>query len=116
MGRRRRRRRLAEGAHDAARPGVRLGLRARARAPPRTPGGRYYFDWGRTAKSQAKGASPFTPAVSLFLGLDVALGMIEQEGLEDVWARHDLLARATRAGVPRSASSSTATRTSARPS
>jgi serine---pyruvate transaminase len=62
-------------------------------------GGRYYFDWGRTAASQAKGASPFTPAVSLFLGLDVALGMIEQEGLENVLARHDLLARATRAGV-----------------
>jgi aspartate aminotransferase-like enzyme len=62
-------------------------------------GGRYYFDWTRTAKSQAKGASPFTPAVSLFLGLDVALGMIEEEGLEDVWARHDLLARATRAGA-----------------
>ena len=62
-------------------------------------GGRYYFDWGKTAKSQAKGASPFTPAVSLVLGLDVALGMIEEEGLEDVWARHDLLARAARAGV-----------------
>ncbi len=61
--------------------------------------GRYYFDWGRTAKSQAKGASPFTPAVSLFGGLDVALGMIEQEGLENVWARHELLARATRAGA-----------------
>jgi serine---pyruvate transaminase len=60
---------------------------------------RYYFDWGRTAASQAKGASPFTPAVSLFLGLDVALGMIEQEGLANVWARHDLLARATRAGA-----------------
>jgi aspartate aminotransferase-like enzyme len=63
------------------------------------PGGRYYFDWSRTAKSQAKGASPFTPAVSLFLGLDVALGMIEEEGLEDVWGRHELLARATRAGA-----------------
>jgi aspartate aminotransferase-like enzyme len=63
------------------------------------PGGRFYFDWGRTAKSQAKGASPFTPAVSLFLGLDVALELIEQEGLENVWARHDLLARATRAGT-----------------
>ena len=37
--------------------------------------------------------------MSLFLGLDVALGMIEEEGLEDVWARHDLLARATRAGA-----------------
>jgi aspartate aminotransferase-like enzyme len=62
-------------------------------------GGRFYFDWGRTAKSQAKGASPFTPAVSLFLGLDVALGLIEQEGLENVWARHELLGRATRAGA-----------------
>jgi aspartate aminotransferase-like enzyme len=61
--------------------------------------GRYYFDWGRTAKSQAKGASPFTPAVSLFLGLDVALEMIEAEGMESIWARHDLLARATRAGA-----------------
>jgi aspartate aminotransferase-like enzyme len=62
-------------------------------------GGRYYFDWGKTAKSQAGGASPFTPAVSLFFGLDVALEMIETEGLETVWARHDLLARATRAGA-----------------
>jgi aspartate aminotransferase-like enzyme len=62
-------------------------------------GGRYYLDWNRTASSQAKGASPFTPAVSLFFGLDVALGMIEDEGLENVWARHDLLARATRAGA-----------------
>ena len=65
----------------------------------RAPGGRYYLDWTRTARSQASGASPFTPAVSLFLGLDVALDMIEAEGLERVWARHDLLARATRAGV-----------------
>jgi aspartate aminotransferase-like enzyme len=62
-------------------------------------GGRYYFDWGRTASSQRKGASPFTPAVSLFFGLDVALGLIEQEGLDDVLARHRILARATRAGV-----------------
>jgi aspartate aminotransferase-like enzyme len=65
----------------------------------RRPEGRYYFDWGKTAKSQAKGASPFTPAVSLFFGLDVALGLIEDEGLENVWARHDVLARATRAGA-----------------
>jgi aspartate aminotransferase-like enzyme len=63
------------------------------------PGDRYYFDWNKTAKSQAKGASPFTPAVSLFFGLDVALGMIADEGLENVWARHDVLARATRAGA-----------------
>ena len=63
------------------------------------PGGRYYFDWGKGAKAQAKGNSAFTPAVSLFLGLDVALDMIREEGLEDVLARHALLARATRAGA-----------------
>jgi serine---pyruvate transaminase len=61
--------------------------------------GRYYFDWGRTVKSQRKGASPFTPAVSLFLGLDVALKLIAEEGLDNVLARHQILARATRAGV-----------------
>src|SRR3954452_6182712 len=63
------------------------------------PGGRYYFDWVKTAKSQRKGNSPFTPAVSLFMGLDVALDLIEEEGLDNVVARHDLLARATRAGA-----------------
>jgi aspartate aminotransferase-like enzyme len=63
------------------------------------PQGRYYFDWGRTAKAQRKGDSPFTPPVTLFRGLDVALDMIHEEGLEDVLARHVLLARATRAGA-----------------
>ena len=64
-----------------------------------TTTGRYFFDWVKTATSQRKGDSPFTPAVSLFLGLDVALDMIEEEGLDNVIARHALLARATRAGA-----------------
>jgi aspartate aminotransferase-like enzyme len=64
-----------------------------------SPGGAYYFDWNKTASSQRKGDSPFTPAVPLFLGLDVALDMIEQEGLDDVMARHRLLASATRTGA-----------------
>jgi aspartate aminotransferase-like enzyme len=65
------------------------------------PGGTYYFDWERTVAELRKDApaTPFTPAVSLLAGLDVALGMIEEEGLERVFARHDLLARAARAGV-----------------
>ena len=65
------------------------------------PGGRYYFDWGKTAKGQRKDppTSPFTPPVTLIAALDVALEMIEEEGIENVWARHDLLARATRAGA-----------------
>ena len=73
-------------------PGLALRLAspsARSTTPPQQPGGRYYFDWGKTAKSQRKGDSPFTPAVPLFLGLDVALDMIEEEGLENVFARHD---------------------------
>ncbi len=64
-----------------------------------TATGRYFFDWNKTASSQRKGDSPFTPAVPLILGLDVALDLIEQEGLDDVFARHALLARATRAGA-----------------
>jgi aspartate aminotransferase-like enzyme len=65
------------------------------------PGGRYYFDWERTAKGQRKDppTSPFTPAVSLVRGLEIALDLIWDEEIDNVWARHDLLARATRAGV-----------------
>ena len=63
-----------------------------------SPGRRYYFDWERTLSGQRKDPpdSPFTPAVSTVLALDVALGMIVHEGLEDVFARHRLLGRATR--------------------
>ncbi|HEX3278464.1 MAG TPA: alanine--glyoxylate aminotransferase family protein [Thermoleophilaceae bacterium] len=62
------------------------------------PGRRYYFDWERTVKGQRKDPpdTPFTPAVGLILALDVALGLIEQEGLEAVYERHRLLGRATR--------------------
>jgi aspartate aminotransferase-like enzyme len=62
------------------------------------PGRRYYFDWGRTVKGQRKDPpdSPFTPAVGLVQALDVALGLIEEEGLEAVYERHRLLGRATR--------------------
>jgi serine---pyruvate transaminase len=64
-------------------------------------GHHYYFDWQRTVKGQRKDPpdSPFTPAVTLFLGLDVALRLIEEEGLEQVFERHRLLGRAARAAV-----------------
>jgi aspartate aminotransferase-like enzyme len=66
-----------------------------------TPGGRYYFDWGRTVAGQRQDPpdSPFTPAVGLVQALDVALGLIAEEGLDQVYRRHDLLGRATRAAV-----------------
>jgi aspartate aminotransferase-like enzyme len=62
------------------------------------PGRRYYFDWARTVSGQRKDPpdSPFTPAVGLVKALDVALGMIEAEGLDQVFERHALLGRATR--------------------
>jgi aspartate aminotransferase-like enzyme len=63
-----------------------------------SPGRRYYFDWERTVSGQRKDSpdSPFTPAVGLVNALDVALGLIEAEGLEAVYDRHRLLGRATR--------------------
>jgi aspartate aminotransferase-like enzyme len=66
-----------------------------------SPGGRYYFDWGRTVAGQRKDPpdSPFTPAVGLVLALDVALGLIEEETLAQVYRRHDLLGRVTRAAA-----------------
>ena len=49
-------------------------------------------------KNIEKDTTPFTPAVSLVLGLNVALGMIREEGLENTIARHSKLAEATRRG------------------
>ena len=61
----------------------------------------YYFDWLKTVAGQRKDPpdSPFTPAVSAWMALNVALGMIEEEGLEQVLERHQLLGRAARAAV-----------------
>ncbi len=65
------------------------------------PGGRYYFDWSKTVSGQRKSPpdSPFTTAVTLFRGLDVALEQILSEGLDNVFERHAILARAARAGI-----------------
>ena len=60
---------------------------------------RFYFDWERTRKAQAKLDAAFTPPVSLVAGLDVALGLLLEEGLEAAFDRHVRLGRAARAGV-----------------
>lgn len=59
---------------------------------------KYYFDWMKYKKNIDKDTTPFTPAVSLVLGLNEALRMIREEGLENVIARHARLAEATRKG------------------
>jgi aspartate aminotransferase-like enzyme len=59
----------------------------------------FYFDWERTRKAQEKLDSAFTPAVSLIVALDVALGLLLAEGLESAFERHVRLGRACRAGI-----------------
>jgi aspartate aminotransferase-like enzyme len=59
----------------------------------------FYFDWQRVQKAQAKLDAAFTPAVSLVAALDVALGLLLEEGLEHAFARHAALGRACREGV-----------------
>ena len=73
-----------------------------AAANARARGARsYYFDWEQTLKGQRKDPpdSPFTPAVTLVRGLDVALEMIEAETLPAVFERHAVLGHAAREAV-----------------
>ncbi len=60
---------------------------------------RFYFDWERTRKAQQKFDAAFTPPVSLVAALDVALGLLLDEGLDTVFERHVRLGRAARAGA-----------------
>jgi len=60
---------------------------------------RFYFDLRRALKAYEKNDTPWTPAVSLIIGVDAALQMIRAEGIENVWRRHRRLAVALREGV-----------------
>jgi aspartate aminotransferase-like enzyme len=59
---------------------------------------RYYFDLAVERTYGQRNDVRFTPAVSLVIGLREVLRMLEAEGLDEVFRRHDRLARATRAG------------------
>jgi aspartate aminotransferase-like enzyme len=78
-----------------------LGLAAVSEAALAATGSspRFYFDWERTRKAQATLDAPVTLPVSLVRGLDVALQMLLDEGLEAAFDRHLRLGRAARAGV-----------------
>jgi aspartate aminotransferase-like enzyme len=69
----------------------------RANAACRTP--RFYLDLARELKAQVRNQTAWTPATSLLQGLRESLRLIREEGLERVFKRHDLLARATREAV-----------------
>ena len=60
---------------------------------------RFYFDLKKALKSYQDNDTPWTPAVSLVIGVDAALTLLVNEGIENVWARHQRLANAIRAGV-----------------
>jgi aspartate aminotransferase-like enzyme len=75
-----------------------LSERAWKRVQPSDPR-RFYFDLPRERSNQAKNTTAWTPAISLVGGLHTALGMMLEEGLPQVFARHERLARATRAAA-----------------
>ncbi len=57
---------------------------------------RFYFDFKKELKNITQNQSAYTPAVSLVVGLAESLRMIRKEGLPNIFARHALLAKATR--------------------
>ena len=79
---------------------VALSKRALERAAAlRTP--RFYFDLMRELKAQRdEHTTAWTAAVSLVLGLNKSLEMIHAEAIAAVFARHRLMAEATRAAAP----------------
>ncbi len=60
---------------------------------------RSYWDWQDQIAANASGAFPFTPATNLLYGLAEAIDMLHEEGLDNVFARHDRHAEATRRAV-----------------
>jgi alanine-glyoxylate transaminase / serine-glyoxylate transaminase / serine-pyruvate transaminase len=60
---------------------------------------RAYWDWQPMLAAAETGFFPYTPATNLLFGLREAIVMLEEEGLDNVFARHARLAEATRRAV-----------------
>jgi len=60
---------------------------------------RSYWDWQEVIAFNKVGTWPYTPAVNLLFGLNEAVAMLEEEGLDNVFARHKRHSAATRAAV-----------------
>src|SRR5947208_4960739 len=60
---------------------------------------RFYLDLGRHRDALPKGQTPWTPAMSIFFGLDVALERMAEEGAERIFTRHASMGRMVREGV-----------------
>ena len=60
---------------------------------------RYYLDLGKYRRDVGKNTTPFTPPVNMFFALHAALGMMKEEGRDNIFARHTRLKDATQAAV-----------------
>lgn len=60
---------------------------------------KFYFDLAAHKASAESGQTPWTPAVAVMFQLDVALEMMEQETLPEIWKRHAAVGAAVRAGL-----------------
>jgi len=58
-----------------------------------------FWDWKAVLSANKQGFYPYTPATNLLYGLREAIGMLEEEGLSNVFARHSRHAEATRRAV-----------------
>ncbi|MBL7959052.1 alanine--glyoxylate aminotransferase family protein [bacterium] len=60
---------------------------------------KFYFDFKRAEKELSAFTTPFTPAISLIIGLRESLRLIREEGIESVWKRHSHMAESCRLAV-----------------
>lgn len=60
---------------------------------------KFYLDLGKYRADAAQNTTPFTPAINLIFGLQAALTMMREEGLDQIFARHARLKAATRAAM-----------------
>jgi alanine-glyoxylate transaminase/serine-glyoxylate transaminase/serine-pyruvate transaminase len=70
----------------------------------RNPAPRHYWDWRRRRATYSYQKFGGTPPQNLLYGIEAALSLIEREGLDAVFARHALLARAVQGAAERWAS------------
>ncbi len=59
---------------------------------------KYYFSFKKALKAHAGNDTPFTPAITLIIGLEKALRMIKEETVETIWHKHKVLSEAVRNG------------------
>ncbi|MQF84108.1 MAG: aminotransferase class V-fold PLP-dependent enzyme [SAR202 cluster bacterium] len=60
---------------------------------------RSYWDWGEMVKTNLSGFFPYTPSTNILFGLKEALRLIDKEGLDNIFQRHERHANATREAV-----------------